>query len=218
MSNATTCAPFMEKHDNAVIQNGFVVDTSPQAVTVTVSRQTVSATKAFSCLVEPEPGDTVACCRDGFGNVYILGILHRGTPKEATVAFPYGATLKAKNADINLISDTFTCAGGSVNFFSKKEVHKSNDLYMDFDNAAMQGKQFQASIKTIRIVSNFINTFARQVIDKFKGYVRHTEDNDQVQAGQMTRRTDGLYSMDSRNTVMISKKETKIDGEKIYMA
>ncbi len=38
-----------------------------------------------------------------------------------------------------------------------------------------------------------------------------------VKSGQMTRQTDGLYAMDSKHTIMNSKKSTKIDGEKILM-
>ena len=58
---------------------------------------------------------------------------------------------------------------------------------------------------------------ARQVIEKFKSYVRGTEDYDQVNAGQMMRKAKGLYSMDSEQTIMVSRKHTKIDGERIFM-
>ena len=58
---------------------------------------------------------------------------------------------------------------------------------------------------------------AKQLTERVKNYIRHTEDYDQVNAGQMTRKVDGLYAMDSRHTVMVSKKDTKIDGERIHM-
>jgi hypothetical protein len=38
-----------------------------------------------------------------------------------------------------------------------------------------------------------------------------------IKAGQMTRCAEGLYAVDSDQTVMKSKKNTIIDGEKILM-
>jgi len=58
---------------------------------------------------------------------------------------------------------------------------------------------------------------AKQVIDRFKSYIRHSEESDMVKAAQMTREVSGLYSMDSKYTIMLSKKDTKIDGERIHM-
>jgi len=62
-----------------------------------------------------------------------------------------------------------------------------------------------------------MSTMAKQVIDRFKSYIRHSENSDQVKAGQMTREVSGLYSMDSKYTIMVSKRDTKIDGERIHM-
>lgn len=80
-----------------------------------------------------------------------------------------------------------------------------------------RGNCLQADFKTVWVISQMVNTLAKQVISKFKNYIRRTEDYDQVKSGQMTRQVDGLYSLDSKHTVLVSKKDTKIDGERIHM-
>lgn len=211
--------PKKEQISEIPVQKGIVTAISPEAVEVLLSGETIKAVKSFSCLIDPEPGDTILCCRDEDGEVYVLGILAREQSQKAKVSFPADTTIESATGNLNLFSNQAVTIGAqSINSFSKKEVHKSDQAYLAFNEVVAHGRKLQATFQTVRVISNLINTMARQVIEKFKGYIRHTEDHDQIQAGQLTRRTDGLYSMDSRNTVMISKKETKIDGEKIYMA
>ncbi len=209
----------ISKGTESIIENGVVASVSENDIAIILYGEVVSAKKAFSCIIDPEPGDTVLCCTNDCGTVYILAIIDRPKNEKMQLSFPSDATIRSKTGNINLFSSkTLTMAGENINSFSKKIVYKSEKAYIAFDEVMADGSELHASYKTVRLISNFINTMARQVIDKFKGYIRHTEDNDQVQAGQLTRRTDGLFSMDSGNTVMISKRETKIDGEKIYMA
>lgn len=220
--NATSVIP-METETSAApetsVQTARVGAVSAGTVQVVLGGKTLEARKAFSCLVDPAPDDTVLCCRDDTGKIYILAIVDRPDKGKMKLSFPSDVTLESLHGNLNMFSGkSVNMSADNLNIFSKKTVHKSDAAYFSCDRVAADGSELQASFKTVRLVSNLINTMARQVIDKFRGYIRHTEDHDQVQAGQLTRRTDGLYSMDSKNTVMISKKETRIDGEKIYMA
>jgi len=58
---------------------------------------------------------------------------------------------------------------------------------------------------------------AKQVVNKFMTYMRHSENFDQVKAGDMTRSIEGLYSVNTKQTIMISKNDTKIDAERIHI-
>lgn len=216
--NASKIIP-MAHEPETLIQNGVVISVADEDIRIILAGQTVRARKAFSCIVDPATEDTVLCCRSNDGNTYVLAIVNRPGDRNAQLSFPADVTIKAAQGNMHLFSKkTVTMVADNLNAFSKKTVHKSDAAYIAFDKLSANGSELHAGYKTIRVISNLINTMARQVIDKFMGYIRHTEDHDQVQAGQLTRRTDGLFSMDSGNTVMISKKETKIDGEKIYMA
>ena len=201
------------------VQNGRVVSVSGKKAVVEMSGVTLPAQMAFSCLVQPIPGDLVLCTQNESGVYYILGIIERPGKQDMMLCFPADATMHAEEGALNMVSgkSVTLVSGNRLNCFSKQAVHKSREAVVDFDELTARGTNLQANFKTIHLISRMVNTMARQVIQKVKNYIRHTEDYDQVKAGQMCRKTDGLYSMDSKHTVMVSRKGTKIDGEQIYM-
>jgi uncharacterized protein involved in type VI secretion and phage assembly len=70
----------------------------------------------------------------------------------------------------------------------------------------------------ILLVSNEMELDLDDVLNSSAQFlIRHTESADQIKAGQMSHTVEDLYSMDSKYTIMVSKKDTKIDGEHIHI-
>ncbi len=202
----------------SAIKDGIVIAVSLNAAIVCISGKKIKAKKAFSCVIDPEPDDRVICCRNRDGQFYILGIMEREKNEKMKFSFPSDAIFESREGSINIIAkDNLAMASDKMNFFSGKELHKSDEATISFKELTASGNTLMANYKTVNWISRLINVMANQVINKFKAYVRHTEDNDQVKAGQATRNVKGLYSMDSKYTIMVSKESTKIDGEKILM-
>lgn len=200
------------------IQNGRIISIQSDGFRVEISGQTVKAEKAFSCFIEPLPQDRVICSKDESGQVYILGIIERKQTRNVVLTYPSNTDMVCEDGHLNLRSDkSLSLASQDLSFFSKKAVHKARTALISFDETTATGEKFQAGFKTVKFISNLIHTMAHQVIQSFQGYVRNTEDNDQVKAGQMIRQSGGMYTMDSQYTIMVSKKDTKIDGERIHM-
>ena len=109
-------------------------------------------------------------------------------------------------------------SGGNIRRVSATAVHKSADAIVDFEKVTARGESLQVVYKNIRVMGDMLNTMVKNAIGKFKNYVRHTEATDQVKGGYVARKADGLYQVETDRTIMVSKKETKIDGERIFMA
>ncbi len=202
----------------SAVKTGSVISVVLDEIRVNLSGEIKKAKKAFSCLIDLMPEDTIICAENNDGMVYVLGIIERPGTQKMNLSFPSDAHIRTKQGSLNLNSqDSISISSSNVNCFSKRVIHKSFEAIISYDNTTALGNEFQASFKTVRLISNLINTMANQVIDKFKGYIRSTEDNDMVKAGNLNRQTDGLFSLDSKHTIMNSKKSTKIDGEKILM-
>ena len=213
-----TVVPLREPTGLAV-QNAMVISVSDQEIVIGIGGISKAARVAFSCLVRPEVGDEVLCSSDESGAHYILGIIERPGDQDMTLSFPADATMLAQEGSIAMLSgrSVTMAAADKLNCFSDQAVHKSREAVMDFDEVTARGTHLQANFETVRLISRMVNTMAHQLIERVKNYIRRTEDYDQVNAGQMTRKVEGLYSMDSRHTVMVSRKDTKIDGERIHM-
>jgi len=201
------------------VENARVISVAEKEVAIRLTGATQTARVAFSCLIKPELGDLVLCTKSETGANFILGIIERPGEQNMTLAFPADATILAENGNLSALSQKSVtlAAADKLNCFSDQVIHKSRDAVVDYDEVVARGTTLQATFSTVRLISQMVNILAKQVIDKFKNYIRHTEDYDQVKAGQMTRKADGLYSVDSKNTVLVSKKDTKIDGERIHM-
>ena len=150
--------------------------------------------------------------------MYILGIIERPSSQATRISFPADTDVRVKKGRLNLHSpDSISVSADKLNNFSNQVVHNSEEAVIAYNSVTARGDDLQASYKTVRLLSNLINTMAKQVIDRFRGYIRSTEDHDMVKAGQITRTAEGLQSMDAEHTIMNSKQCTKIDGKKILM-
>ncbi len=204
--------------NESAVKTGVVISVVLDEIVVDMAGEIKKAKKAFSCLIDIMPEDIIICTENGEGIVYILGVIERPKEKKMNLSFPSNTHIQVNQGGLSIGSaDSVSIMSKDLNLFSKKAIHKSHEAIVAYENISATGNELQASYKTVRLISNLINTMAKQVIDKFKGYIRSTEDNDMVKSGQMTRKTDGLYAMDSKHTIMNSKKSTKIDGEKILM-
>ncbi|MFA5904561.1 MAG: DUF3540 domain-containing protein [Desulfobacula sp.] len=218
MSNLAKNVIPMHKRNESQVLTGSVISVGLDEIVVDMAGEIKKAKKAFSCLIDPVPEDIILCTENIDGVVYILGIMERPGAQDMGLSFPSNTQIRVDQGTLNINSpESVTIASGNLNFFSNKAIHQSREAIVSYETVTAVGNEFQASFKTIRLISNFIHTMAKQVIDKFKGYVRHTQDHDMVKAGQISRDTDGLYSVGSRHTIMKSKKTTLIDAEKILM-
>ncbi len=209
--------PLMEKTEPA-IKNARVISVSEKGVAVSMSGVTKMAQVAFSCLIRPIAGDLVLCAKNETGLYYILSIIERPDDQDMAISFPENLTMQTNGTFTLLSEEAMTLATKDrLNCLSREAIHKSQDATIDVDNVTANGTNFVSNFKTMSVIVHTMNTLARRVIRKAKSYIRHTEDYDQVNAGQMTRDVRGLFSMGTRHTVMVSKKDTKIDGERIHM-
>ncbi|MFT4906923.1 MAG: hypothetical protein ACI978_000998 [Oleispira sp.] len=169
----------------------------------------INAQKAFSCLVEPMVDDVVLISKDQHQQAYVIAILHRNDDTQMQVQLAPNTTLTS--------SEKLTLHSEQINQLSVKSLQKTNEATFDFQQGLIRGDKLHSHIRHVHTISDMISTMAKQAIQKFNTYVRKTDTSDQVQAAQMGRKVDGLYTMNSKHTIMVSQKDTKIDGEHIHM-
>jgi hypothetical protein len=217
-SNHSKIIPINEPSPS-VVRQARVIFASGSTIGIEADGETREAKLAFSCLVRPEPEDIVMYARQVSGPDYVLGIMERPGTADMTVELKGDATVRNTSGSLSLVTNTAInlLAGKKINCLSDRVVHKSREAVFDCGDVTAQGKSLHASFARISVLSEMISSMAKQVIQRFKSYIRHSEQFDQVKSGQMTREVSGMYSMDSKYTVMVSKKDTKIDGERIHM-
>ncbi len=173
---------------------------------------------AFSCVIKPRPGDQVLYASTVDGHNIIVSIVSREGDQAMAIEFPGDARLNSRDGSISLASDkSLSMSSPRMNMISGTMVQKSDQSYLQVREMHARGERLNASIDNIAVLSKLISTMARQAIGKFVTYIRRSEQFDQVKSAQMTRSVDGLYAMNSKQTVMQSEKDTRIDGERIHI-
>lgn len=169
----------------------------------------INAQKAFSCLVEPMLDDIVLFSQDQHQQAYIIAILQRQEDSAMNIQLAANTSLTS--------AEKLTFQSDQINQFSQKSLQQTTESTVQFQQGLIKGDSLHSHIRHIHNISDLISTLAKQAIQKFNTYVRKTDTSDQVQAAQMGRKVDGLYTMNSKHTIMVSQKDTKIDGEHIHM-
>jgi hypothetical protein len=169
----------------------------------------INTQKAFSCLVEPMVNDIVLVSKDQHQQAYVIAILQRDDETKMQVRLAPNTTLSS--------SEKLTLHSEQINQLSVKSLQKTSEATFDFQQGLIRGDKLHSHIRHVYTISDMISTMAKQAIQKFNTYIRKTDTSDQVQAAQMGRKVDGLYTMNSKHTIMVSQKDTKIDGEHIHM-
>jgi hypothetical protein len=195
-----------------------VVSLSGQDVLVEYESGTIEEARvAFSCLLKPEVNDLVATVKTTDSRSFITAILERTDVHPTNIHLNSDTTISA-DGNLNLISgQSISSVAGTISSISEKAIHKSNDAVIDYRNSTIKGDSLHACFRSVQFISNLAVRIVNQCIEKMVSYMRHTEDYDQVKAGKISRKAAGLYSVDSSFTIMVSKKDTKIDGERIHM-
>ena len=146
----------------------------------------------------------------GSDPVHLLAILERPGPQDLAMAFPGSAVLRSEQSLTLSAAEHLICVSGTA-------IHRSREAVLEYGETVARGQRLQAHFETIHLVGRLFTTLVQNLVHKANAYFRHTEELDQVKAGQLARETTGLYSLDSQYTVLISAKDTKIDGERIHM-
>lgn len=194
---------------NSANMSGRIINIQDGLIQIQYANQLISAEKAFSCLVEPRINDTVLFSQDQFEQAYVIAILAREEESSMTLKFAPSTTLASEKS--------LTLNSVQITQVSQKSLQKTGEATIDFQQGLIKGDKLHSHIRHIHSISDLISTMAKQAIQKFNTYVRKSDSSDQVQAAQMGRKVDGLYTMNSKHTVMVSQKDTKIDGEHIHM-
>ncbi len=204
--------------DEYSLRSTRVLEVSEKGIMIEIEGLPQNAGIAFSCLIRPEPGDHVLYAKSNENSCIILSIIERSGCQDMSFSFQGNVDMNMNKGAFSLISnESITMAtGDKLNCISKETIHKSRHATIDFDNVVAKGSTFLGTFKSVNMIGQVINRFARRLTEKAQTYIRHSEDYDEVKAGNMNRKSEGLFSVKSENSILISKNETVIDGEHIF--
>ncbi len=158
----------------------------------------LAARRAFSCLVQPEPGDVVLVSAS-----YILAVLERPGTAAMRVALPDGATLAADGGRLNLVADTL--------------VMKAETTQVAARTLGVAATQTDARLGRVSAIAEAIETIATRIIGRFRRSYRFVEEGEHLRARDIDQRASGHMALKGDTTTLQAGLVVKIDGAQIHM-
>jgi hypothetical protein len=205
-------APFLD----SFLEKGVVVSIVDHVYMVSMGGTTVKAKRAIGCIIDPVIDDVVLICNLGNSEYYILFVLEKNNNMEPSITFNANLNITTRNITVKSYNN-MTLSSDNINIISNKNIQKADDAIISFKSLKSTGIEAIVSFKNIRIISNIISTMAKNAIKTFISYIRRSKETDIVESHTMERRSKGLYSLNSEYSIMLSKKDTKIDGEHVHI-
>lgn len=178
-----------------------------------------TAKRAFSCVVNPEAGDKVMYSRDEHHVCHILAIIERPTHQHATLSFPGNVSIDSPHGQVSILgqtgvqltsADSLDMVTDQVNVIARKGLLNIND-------ATLTGGQVTSHIASVTTIAKSIDTVAERLTQKLKHSFRIIDGVDQTKAGDVLTTIKNLFSLRSRQSAMLAKKDIKIDAQRIHM-
>jgi hypothetical protein len=194
---------------------GVVVDSQDGSFQVLDGHRSLKALASFSCLVLPEPGDTVSCLDAGASGVWITSILSRASAPANGEAAP----LRLSSGPVR-----WTVRGGDFSVKAPKfsidadDVHvasQSLELTTDRAHVVVEGLRFIAG--TIKLVASTLSSAMTRVQHFSETYTRSTTGLDRVSAAHVELEADTVMHLRSQHTLVDGSSLVKARGGQIHL-
>lgn len=164
--------------------------------------QSENAMRAFSCLVEPEPGDLVLVSR-AEGALWILAVLARRGGAAMRLAMPDGATIAAE--------------GGRLNLAAKTLVMQAEDAQLAARSLEVTAGRTDAHLGRVSLLAEAIETIAQRIMGRFRRSYRFIEENEQVRARDIDQRASGHMHIRGDTTTLQGGALVKLQASQIHL-
>ncbi|BDG72352.1 DUF3540 domain-containing protein [Roseomonas fluvialis] len=161
-----------------------------------------AARRAFSCLVEPEPGDVVLVAQ-GAASPYILAVLERRGTAAMRLALPDGATVAADGGRLNLSAETLVMQAATTQVATQ--------------TLGVAATQTEARLGRVSAIAEAIETIATRIIGRFRRSYRFVEEGEHLRARDIDQRASGHMTLKGDTTTLQAGLVVKIDGAQIHM-
>jgi hypothetical protein len=202
----------------AGIEFGYVQEDTGRGIVVRGESSTYLATRAFSCLIAPEPGDRVMLGRDS-DSCHVIAVIERPSGKNATLSFQGDLTIDVPQGDVSIASQQQIrlASAKSVDLVSDGINVMAGKGIVNIDDALFAGRQLTSHISNVRTFAKSIETVADRLTQKLQHSFRLIQGVDQTKAGEILATVKNLFSLRSRQSAILAEKDIKIDAERIHM-
>ncbi len=204
----------MKKEDRfPYLEYGMVRQATENGFVVITDSYEVEAEVAISCLVRPEPGDTVLLSMDDRGFSYILSILERPEERGKTtvLTFEGDVSVQVRKGGMQVATER------DIRFATGEFELNAHDGKLCLDSLSFAGRVIKSQIERIKIIADAVDTIIKRTVQRLRTSYRYVEEHEEIQSASTRMLVDGTLTMQTKNTMHIAEGHIKIDAEQIHL-
>lgn len=188
---------------------GIVTEARDRQFVVTSGNLRARASSAASCLLEPNPGDSVACLRVAPDEVWILAVLQREESAEQVLRCHGDTRWVVEGGALTLQAPTLKMRGDALDVSVQQ-------TQLATDRAELVGRQFRLIAGSVKVIGTMLSTVMDRVNHFSKHYLRTTDGIDRVSATHVECEAKQLLRMEAEHTLVNGSKLIKARGSQIH--
>jgi hypothetical protein len=211
--------PFCEIIDDTQTKQEYarVIDKSGILYEVETGSGIFQVNRAVSCLVEPQPNDTVLIVRREFEPGYILAVLERQNQDKTILQFSGDVEIKTENGRIEVL------AKDGLDLSSSKEINVTSHEFnlaaakgaVTINNLTFWGCFFETHVDKIKTITENIELFVKHFFQKSEQSRKIVDQLDYIKSNQISYEAESTLQLRGTFSQMTAKEDIHIDGERI---
>lgn len=170
----------------------------------------LQARRAASCLLEPAPGDSVACLQCDPGEAWVTAVLHRDEGAVHVLRAAEGA------AGLRIEGGPLAMHGTRIDLHADRFEGRFASAAITVDRAEIVGRCVSVMAGQLKAVGQLLSTVMERVQHFSRGYVRTTEGIDRVAATHVEVEAEALLRMDAEHALVNGRSLVKARGAQIH--
>ena len=175
--------------------------------------------RAASCLLQPQPGDTVLLSGPDARRVYLIAVIEQADASVSRIevsgdlrlAAPAGAIAIESAADLRLHS------ASKLEMKGARWALQAQEAQCDVSEMRYTGQALDATVGRLRLVGQVFESVADRVMQIARNALRFVDGVEQVRVGHLDLRAKETAIIHGRHVVVTGKELMKVDAGQIHM-
>ncbi|CAB3799350.1 hypothetical protein LMG28688_04920 [Paraburkholderia caffeinitolerans] len=185
---------------------------------VATHHASVSCRRAFSCLIDPQPGDRVAICESG-GETFVLAVLERAIENSVTHLRVEGDLLLEATHDLQMRAGRELSSSAQQTLrLDTQELHVgTRTAHLTGEDVEMHAGEARLHTGLMRVVANVLESVAKRITQVSRTTYRSVETVDHLRAAHVDHAASASMRLHGSTMVLTAEQLTKVDAEQIHL-
>lgn len=203
----------------ATQETATVVRREGATLVVRTFRGTARASRAVSCVVDPEPGDLVLVAALASGAAYVLAVLEREAGAKVAFVADGDLELRAASGKVSVAGKEGVTVASSadVRILAAKLDVRAAEGNVVLDKLALLGRSVLAEVETVKTLATALDSIATRISQRVKRSYRIVEESDQVRAARIDYEAKESLQLHAHDALVTAEGLVKVDGDQIHL-